>query len=115
MRTRGGEWLWLHERCNVTAYDAAGVPLHFVGACFDIDAQKRVELALRETEERHELAINAARLPVWEYDVAKDSVRGNVHWHRTVGYDLSEEEARERTETWLGDIHPEDAAKLQPH
>ncbi len=113
VRTRTGEWRWLHERCNVTAYDAAGTPLHFVGACFDIDAQKRVELALHEAEERHELAINAARLPVWEYDLASDLVRGNVHWHRTVGYDLTEEQARERTETWLGGIHPEDAPNLR--
>ncbi len=113
VRTRNGEYRWLHERCNITAYDAAGCPLHFVGACFDIDAQKRVEAALREAEERHELAINAARLPVWEYEVKNDLVRGNIHWHRTVGYDLSEDQARERTETWLSDIHPEDAPKLR--
>ncbi len=114
VRTRSGEWRWLQERCNVTAYDAAGCPLHFVGVCFDIDAQKRVEVALREAEARYELAINAARLPMWEYDVKTDTVRGNIHWHRVVGYDLSEEQARARTETWLSDIHPEDVPKLAP-
>ncbi len=113
IRTRSGEWRWLHERCNVTAYDAAGCPLHFVGVCFDIDAQKRVEVALREAEERHELAINAAQLPMWEYHVKSDQVRGNVHWHRAVGHDLTEAQARERTETWLSDIHPDDVAKLR--
>jgi len=113
IRDRKGEWRWLHERCNVTAYDAGGNPLHFVGVCFDIGAQKQIEVALREAEERHELAINAGRLPIWEYEVDKDLLRGNIHWHRTVGYDLSEEQARERTEGWLSDIHPEDVPNLE--
>ena len=113
VHTRSGEWLWLHERGNVTAYDAAGSPLHFVGVCFDISAQKRAEIALRAAEDRHELAINAARLPLWEYNVASDTVRGNVHWNRAVGRDVSEEEAREHRETWLSDIHPDDAPRYK--
>ncbi len=82
--------------------------LHFVGVCIDISAQKRVEVALREAEDRHELAIDAARLPMWEYDVAGDTLRGNVHWHRAVGRDMSEQEALEHSETWLSDMHPDD-------
>ena len=113
IRTRGGDWRWLQERGNVAALDAAGVPSHYVGVCFDIDEQKRMEAALHNAEACHELAINAARLPVWEYDVRSDTVRGNTHWHRAIGYDLSEQEARERTETWLIDMHPEDASKYR--
>ena len=111
IRTRSGDWRWLHERGNVTARDDERRPLNYVGVCFDIGEQKRMETALRKAEDRFELAINAARLPIWEYDVASDTVRGNVHWHRAIGYDLSEEEGRERAETWLSDIHPEDAPR----
>jgi PAS domain S-box-containing protein len=45
---------------------------------------------------------------VWEYDVASNTVTGNVYWHRTLGHELSAAEARQRTETWLSDIHPDD-------
>ena len=49
---------------------------------------------------------------MWEYDVPSDTLRGNRHWHRAVGYELSEDEARARVETWLSNVHPDDVAKL---
>ncbi len=69
---------------------------------------KRPAMAADEADDPFRLAIDAARLPLWEYDVASDTVRGNVYWHRNLGYDLSEEEASRRFETWLSDVHPDD-------
>lgn len=110
IRNRNGDWRWIHERGKVTARDSDGTPRLFAGVCIDIDAQKQTEAALRKAEDRYELAIDAARLPVWEYDVASDTVTGNVYWHQTVGYDLTDQQARQRIETWLSDIHPDDRA-----
>src|SRR5260221_1591267 len=59
------------------------------------------------------MAINAARLPVWEYDVTSDTVTGNVYWHSTLGHELTEQEARRRTETRLSDVHPDDCVVLE--
>ncbi len=73
-----------------------------------IDNQRKLEAELRAAENRYELAVSAARLPVWEYDVRKDIVTGNTHYHRAVGYELTDEEALQRVETWLSDIHPDD-------
>jgi PAS domain S-box-containing protein len=111
IRTRSGGWRWLHERGTVIARDGAGLAKRYVGVIVDIDEQKKMEAALRKAEESFDLAINAARLPVWEYDVATDTVTGNTYWHRAVGYDLTEEQVRERKETWSSDIHPEDVAQ----
>jgi PAS domain S-box-containing protein len=111
--TRSGRWTWLHERGRVTVRDASGVAQGFVGVCFVIDDHKKMETALRAAEDRYEVAINAARLPVWEYDVASDTVTGNVYWHQALGHELSAEEARRRTETWLSDVHPDDCAAMQ--
>jgi len=113
IRSRNGEWRWIHERGKVTARDSGGAPRRFTGVCIDIDSQKRTEAALRKAEDRYELAINAARLPVWEYDVATDTVTGNVYWHQTVGYELSDPKARRRIETWISDVHPDDCAAQQ--
>lgn len=106
--TRSNRWRWLHERGKVTARGANGNAKHFVGVCFCIDNQRKLEAELRAAENRYELAVSAARLPVWEYDVRKDIVTGNTHYHRAVGYELTDEEALQRVETWLSDIHPDD-------
>jgi PAS domain S-box-containing protein len=109
--SRTGSWRWLHERGKVNARDAGGMAQHFVGVCFCIDDQKRVEAALSAAEQHYELAITAARLPVWEYDVLTDIVTGNSYWHSTVGHIHGEEDASRRVETWLSDIHPDDVER----
>ncbi|MGB8691897.1 MAG: PAS domain-containing protein [Steroidobacteraceae bacterium] len=113
VRNRHGDLRWIHERGKVTVRASDGTALAFAGVCFDIDAQKRTEAALSTAEDRYELAINAARLPVWEYDVASDTFTGNKYWHHAAGYDLTAEQARQRTETWLSDVHPDDRAAYQ--
>jgi PAS domain S-box-containing protein len=71
------------------------------------------EVAVPESEDRYKLAVDAARLPVWEYDVATNTVTGNVYWHRTLGRELTEEQVRQHAETWLSDIHPDDYARFE--
>ena len=66
-----------------------------------------------DTQERYALAINAARLPVWEYDIPNNRVTGNTHWHRALGHDLTETQAMLHSETWLGRIHPDDVADFE--
>ncbi len=113
MRAPDGGWRWVHERGKVTARASDGTAIQYLGMCVDVDEQKKTAMALRKTEDLYALAINGARLPMWEYDVPSDTVRGNVHWHKTVGYDLSEVEAAGRTESWLSDVHPDDVEKQQ--
>jgi len=106
--TRSGTWRWLHERGKVNKRDVSGTAQHYVGVCICVDEQKSLEAALRAAENQYDLAVSAARLPIWEYDVCSDTVTGNVYWHRTVGHELTHDEALRRVETWLSDIHPDD-------
>ena len=111
IRTRSGGWRWVHERGRVTAIASDGGARQFAGVCFDVTGKKALQAELRTAEERYELAINAAQLPVWNYDVSSDTVTGNSFWHLTVGRDPTEVEARGRVESWLSDIHPDDVAE----
>ena len=108
MRTPDGRWRWVHERARVTARASDDTATQYLGMCVDIDEQKNTAMALRKAEDHYSLTIDAARLPMWEYDVASDTVRGNVHWHWVVGHDLSKEQAQQRVETWLIELHPDD-------
>jgi PAS domain S-box-containing protein len=109
--TRSGVWRWLHERGKVSARDVNGKAQRFVGVCMCVDEQKKLEAALRAAENSYELAVSAARLPVWHYDVRSDTVTGNAYWHRTVGHELTDAEVPHRVETWLSDVHPDDAER----
>jgi PAS domain S-box-containing protein len=113
IRTLSGQWRWLHERGKVTARANDGTPEHFVGMCFDRDEHRRMEAALRTAEDRYKLAVDAARLPVWEYDVASNTVTSNLYWHQALGHESSPDDAQQRTETWLSDVHPDDCATQQ--
>lgn len=112
LRTIGGRWRWLHERGKVVERNPVGPRFRFVGVCFDIDARKQMEAALQAAELRYEVSIHAAQLPVWEYDVRADQVRGNIHWHRVTDPKITEDQARARSETWLNHVHPDDAPIL---
>jgi PAS domain S-box-containing protein len=68
------------ERWVVTTgriyFDPAGRPLRGVGTLRDVDARRRMEEALRLSEEHHRLAVSANRLGTWETDL----VRGDHRW-----------------------------------
>jgi len=51
MRTKQGNWKWIHARGKVVKRDTEGNPLLMVGTHTDIDERKRIEEALRESEE----------------------------------------------------------------
>jgi PAS domain S-box-containing protein len=52
IRTRSGNWRWILSRGRATARDNAGRAVRLAGATIDIDARKRMELALRASEAR---------------------------------------------------------------
>src|SRR5205807_1955536 len=63
IRTRNGEWRWVHERGKVAARASDGTQRLLVGVCIDIDAQKQtMETALRESEERFRGAFEFAAI-----------------------------------------------------
>jgi PAS domain S-box-containing protein len=52
LRTRSGNWRWVMSRGRATARDDTGRAVHTAGVTIDIDARKRMELALRDSEAR---------------------------------------------------------------
>ena len=82
----------------------AGRAVRLVGAVSDITAQKSAEAALRDSEERYALAMEAVNEAVFDWDVASDQVFYSPRLLEMLG----EEDAFRTAQEWLKRIHPED-------
>jgi len=85
-------------------------PLCILFSCTDITEQKRMEKALRESEERLNLAIKGADLSVWDWDVAADRAVLNNSLVDRVRF--SPDEAGGFRNAWFGLIHPDDVHQV---
>lgn len=102
-RTRSGELRDVLVR--VQGMRLAGRDVTY-GAHFDITEQKAAEAALRASNARLRLAIEAARLSTWEYDILRGAGTRAGPLTRVLPAVPSDREFEFRS--WLDAIHPED-------
>ena len=69
MRHPDGQYRWVRVR-GMCVRDAAGKPLRMAGSVSDIDARKRAEESLRQSEERYALAVAGSDDGVWDWDLS---------------------------------------------
>ena len=67
VRRPDGRFYWIHVRA-LCFRDAAGKPLRIAGSVADIDARKRAEMALRESEDRFAAAVAGSDDGLWMFD-----------------------------------------------
>lgn len=76
LRRHDGEYRWVRDD-GVPRYDAQKNFTGYIGSCLDITESISNQQALRESEERMSLAIEAAKLGLWEWNVSKDELWGS--------------------------------------
>ena len=95
---------WITGRWQVFK-DAAGEPLRMMGINIDISDRKRVEEALRKSEERFRLAIKATNDAIWDIDLET----GVVGWNDTYSTLYGRPPGTSNSwQWWIESIHPED-------
>jgi two-component system sensor kinase FixL len=76
LRRHDGEYRWIKDD-GVPRFDAQGNFSGYIGSCLDITELISKEQALRESDERMTMAMDAANLGLWEWNVSKDELWGS--------------------------------------
>ena len=105
VRASDGETRWMLARGSTSF--VAEEPVRILGVLFDITKRKRIEEALRESEERFRIMADGLPFPVWVHDAKGDLKLVNRTYCEFFG--VSEEQVS--GQNWSPLLHPEDAER----
>jgi len=107
-RHKEGVALTLRFRCQWLGTDQGWAvtfeSLH-QAACLEL-LQQATEEALRQSEERFQIALQGANDGIWDWNLATNSVFFSSRWKSMLGY--SDAELADHIDTWQRLVHPED-------
>lgn len=99
---------WVHSRGR-RRDDPSGRALRISGISFDITDRKRAEDALRESEERLRVVIEAAKLATWDWDTVTGKLVLSDRCFALFGLPPG---ARVTFESFLAAVHPDDRDRI---
>ncbi|MEN8202576.1 MAG: PAS domain S-box protein [Bacteroidota bacterium] len=80
-----------------------------IGVARDITGARESQDALKQSEERLNLAIHASNLGLWDWDIVTNAVYFSPIWFSMLGY--GPDELPQEFETWTSLLHPDDLEK----
>lgn len=104
------EWV---EAIKSPVIDAAGKVVAIVGLSHDITTRKRAEGALRASEQRLNLAAEAAGLALFDWDIANGKIYLDERWLKQLGSDAAPLEIDAPALAAI--VHPDDMPRLRAH
>jgi len=99
-----GEERWILEQAR-PRFHADGSFAGYIGLCLDITDRKRIEEALRETQEWLNLAQNAAGIGFWHWDIVNNTSKCSDQYYRLYGQQPG---SPLTYESWSQQVHPDD-------
>jgi PAS domain S-box-containing protein len=104
IKAADGNYRWVEDH-GLPIRDEAGWVIRLVGAVSDISRRRQTEQALRDSEQRYALAMQAVNEGVYDWNIATGEMYYSPRVRDAVG--LTPEELGNR-EDWLDRIHPDD-------
>jgi PAS domain S-box-containing protein len=104
----GDEVKWLREKAELE-FDAKGKPIKAIGFTQDITERKQAAEALKESEERFDLAMGATQDGVFDWNLVTNESYYSPRWKSMLGYEY--DEIPNDLSVWEKLIEEEDAKK----
>ncbi|MFT6362329.1 MAG: PAS domain S-box-containing protein [Planctomycetota bacterium] len=102
--TTSGRRIDVRTTCAVTMKD--GRPSKLTGIFQDITERKRAEVALKDNQAELQMAIHAANIGPWHWDLVTDEFYFSPEWKRQIGYE--DHEFTNVFSEWVDHMHPDD-------
>jgi PAS domain S-box-containing protein len=112
VRHADGEYRWTRFR-GMSVRDAEGRAIRWAGSVSDIDAAKKVEEALRRSEERYQLAVNGSNEGLWDWDLASDRLFLSPRAQELLWLEPAEPQQSRRHWIALTHYHPDDVESVR--
>ncbi|MDB5352907.1 MAG: hypothetical protein JWN86_4154 [Planctomycetota bacterium] len=109
IRRHDGEYRWFRVT-GLPIRDDKGVTIRWAGTCTEINEQRRLVDALRQSEERLRLLATAANDGLWDLDIATGRVWWNDAYDRWFG--PRPPETGKSIDWWADRLHPEDSERV---
>lgn len=93
MRADTGEVRWVRAEGEAVfeADEKLSNAVRYLGTIEDIHDRKTAELALADAERRQRLAIDAARMALWEYEIGTGTIKASPELNRLFGFGEAED------------------------
>src|SRR5919202_735749 len=100
---------WIETKGRVI-YDETGKPATLGGISLDITQRKQAEEQLRHHENQLSLALDAARMGFWDWNIQTETVTWSDNFKRLFGLDPNSD--NHSYETFVAMLHPDDRERV---
>ncbi|WP_413171495.1 PAS domain S-box protein [Anabaena azotica] len=114
---KNGNYLWIEDKFHLVR-DQAGKPVEIIGYIADITEKQAAlqerelaQLALRVSEERLILALEASGDGLWDWNIITNELYLSPQWLEMLGFEVGE--LPSHVSTWEKLVHPEDQPYVQ--
>lgn len=110
-RRKDGNFIWTLLAVSLVRDEASGAPLHFIAQVEDIHEHKLAQQRLEALSRRTELAVEAGRVGIWEWDI----VAGTLSWDRRMHalHGTAAADGAPDLDGWIALVHPDDVARAR--
>jgi PAS domain S-box-containing protein len=106
---KDGRLQWVNLTVSLMR-DSAGVPKYTISVVEDIQERKQAEAALKESEERWQLALRGNNDSIWDLNFRTNQCFHSPRWGEMLGYE--EGQSSHESDGWETRVHPDDIGRV---